>query len=409
MTEREIKQNIAKLAKEAAAYPQEQLLKVNKKKGSLQIGIPVEKALQERRIALTPGSVALLVNNGHEVVLETGAGNGSNYSDRDFSEAGAKIVYSSEEVFQCQLILKIEPPISEEINLIKPGATLISALQAASLEPDYLKSLAKKRVTAIAFEYIEDKGGQKPVVRSMSEVAGSCIVSITGEYLSNTQGGKGFILGGITGVPATKIVIIGAGTIAECVTRTVRAMGADVRVFDNHHYKLRRLKHEIGEHIYTSIIDPQTLAKELADADVAIGALRSNDASTLCVVTEEMVQQMKPDSVIIDASISQGGCFETSRLTSHHSPVFRKYDVIHYCVPNIPSRVSRTASNAISNIFTPILLNIGKMRGINEMIYEKDWFRKGIYLYNGCLTNQSLGEKFGMDHKSLDLLLASRI
>lgn len=399
--------NIKALAQEHANYPQEQLMKVAESKGGAEIGIPVEKELQESRVVLTPKSVKLLVSNGHKVVLETGAGNGANFSDREYSDAGASIVYTSKDVFECSIIVKVEPPSLEEIELMNPGSTLFSAIQLASLQPDYIKQLSKKRITAIAFEFIEDKGGQKPVVRSMSEIAGNSIVSIAGEYLSNSQGGRGVILGGVTGVPPTKVVILGAGTIAETVARTTKAMGAMVRVFDNHHYKLRRLKHQLGEQIFTSIIEPEILLKEISDADVVVGAIRGEEGSTVCVVTEDMVQQMKPDSIIIDASISQGGCFETSRMTSLNSPVFRKYDVIHYCVPNIPSRVARSATKALSNIFTPILLTIGDVGGIDNMIYEKQWFRRGVYLYNGCLTKPGIGRRFNIPHKDLDLLLAS--
>lgn len=396
------------LAKEHALYPKEAPLKVREGKAKLQIGLPVEKELQETRIALSPDSVAILCNNGIEVIVESEAGNAAKFSDREYSEAGARIVYSNEEAFQADIVLKVEPPSLQEIGYMKQGANLISAIQMANLEVDYLHELNRKKISAAAFEFIEDKGAQKPIVRSMSEIAGNCIVSIAAEYLSNVKGGIGVILGGVAGVPPSKVVILGAGTIAECVTRAVRGMGAEVRIFDNHHHKLRRIRAELGEHVYTSIIDPAALSEELKTADLAVGSLRSTDGTSVCVVTEEMVAAMKPDSIIIDASITNGGNFETSMVTTLKSPVFKKHDVTHYCVPNIPSRVGRTASIALSHILTPILINMSDLGGFDEMIYEKSWFRIGVYAYNGSVTKATIGKKFGLQHKELDLLIAAR-
>lgn len=396
------------LAKEHALYPKESPLKVREGNRTLEIGIPVEKELQETRIALSPDSVAILTSNGIDVIVESEAGNASSFSDREYSEAGARIVYSTEEAFQADIVLKVEPPSIQEIGYMKQGAKLISAIQMANLEVEYLLELNRKKISAAAFEFIEDKGAQKPIVRSMSEIAGNCIVSIAAEYLSNVKGGRGLILGGVAGVPPSKVVILGAGTIAECVTRAVRGMGAEVRIFDNHHHKLRRIRAELGEHVYTSIIDPQALAAELSDADLAVGSLRSTDGSSVCVVSEDMVANMKPDSIIIDASITNGGNFETSMVTTLKSPVFKKHDVIHYCVPNIPSRVGRTASIALSHILTPILLNMSDLGGFDEMIYEKSWFRTGIYTFNGSLTKNTIAKKFGLQYKELDLLIAAR-
>lgn len=397
------------LAQQSALYPQESPLKVGDSSKSLTIGIPVERELQEKRVCLTPESVGILVNNGHQVVLETGAGKEAQYEDRLYSEHGAQIVYSAEEAFQAELVLKVEPPSIDEIELMNSGSTLISALQMYHIKGDYLSALNAKKLTSIGFELIEDKGGLKPVVRSMSEIASSCILSIAGEYLSTSTRGMGVILGAVTGVPPVKVVVLGAGTIGENVTRVLRQMGADVRVFDNHHYKLRRMKKDLGEQIYTSMIDNYTLSQELLTADVVIGALRSEEGSSPCVVSDEMVSNMKPGSVIIDVSISQGGCFETSRVTTHDNPVFLKHGVVHYCVPNISSRASRTATRSLSYIFTPILNQIGRLGGVNEMISSKDWFMKGVYAYRGCLTNESLARKFGMSCKDLSLLLAARI
>lgn len=408
MASDQYKPTIETLAKQGAISPQEQLVKVKTSSQSMIIGVPKENILQEKRICLTPQSVGVLVNNGHEILVESGAGLGAGFSDREYSEKGAKIVYSPKEVFEASTVVKVEPPTSEELEYMKSGATLISALQMAHLGPEFLAAVNKKRLNGIAFELIEDKGGLKPIVRSMSEIASYAIISIASELLSNTNNGKGVILGGVTGVPSSKVVILGAGTIGENVARAVRAMGCDVRIFDNHHYKLRRLKKDLGEELFTAIIDSETIANELQDADVVIGALRSEEGTSMCVVTEEMVAQMKPNSVIIDASISQGGCFETSRLTSHENPTFVKHDVIHYCVPNIASRSSRTASRALSYLWTPILLQIPNMGGVEEMMASKKWFMKGIYSYKGYLTHEHIARKFGVQFKDLELLLCAR-
>jgi alanine dehydrogenase len=401
-----MKAKIQSLAKEAALYPQEKLMKVRENVNNLNIGIPKEIEGDENRICLTPEAVSILVNNGHEVVIQSGAGSSPKLSDRDFSEAGAKIVYSTEEVFSSDIVLKVDPPTPEQVEMMKPGKTLISALQVGKLQPEFLESVNKKKITALAYEYMEDKAGGKPVVKSMSEIAGSTVMLIAAEYL-NSNNGKGVIIGGITGVPPTKVVILGAGTVAEYAARAALGLGAEVKVFDNHVYKLRRLKHTLGHQLYTSTIDSVTLRNEMKRADVVIGSLRSDEGSP-CVVTNEMVAEMRPNSIIIDVSIDQGGCFETSKITNHKNPVFRKYEVIHYCVPNIPSRVARTATIALSNIFTPILLQISRKGGVDGMIYSKEWFMKGIYAYKGNLTNPYLARKFNMSYKDLELLIAAR-
>jgi alanine dehydrogenase len=405
-----IKQNplIKALAQEALINPLEQAKKTESNFKSLKIGIPAEASVHEKRICLTPESVGVLVNNGIQVTVESGAGKHSHFSDRLYSEKGAEISYSPETVFKSDLVLKLNPPTIEELEYMNTGATLLSALQRNQLKPDFLQKVNQKRLTAIGFELIEDKGGLKPIVRSLSEIASNCIISVASECLSNTNGGLGVMFGGITGVPPMKIVILGAGTIGENVCRIARQMGADVRVFDNHHYKLRRLKKDLGDQVYTSMIDNYTLEQELKDADVVVGCLRSEDGQSMCVVSEEMVMHMRPGSVIIDASISQGGCFATSQMTTHENPTFVKHDVIHYCVPNISSRVSKTATRALSYLFTPMLIQIQRIGGVDAMIEQKSWFMKGVYSYKGCLTNQNLARIYNMDYKELQLFFASR-
>jgi alanine dehydrogenase len=388
--------------------PQEKLLKVKEGKNSFFIGLPKEVSLQENRISLTPDAVAILVNNGHEVWVETKAGIGSKFSDKQYSDAGAKIVYSPQEVYKAEIILKIEPPTLDEIEFMRPGQALISAMQLGHMKVESIQALLKKKVTALAYEFIEDKVGGMPIIRAMSEIAGSTVLLIASEYLSTANNGKGVILGGITGVPPTKVVIIGAGTVAEYAARAALGLGADVQVFDNHLYKLRRIKHLLGQQIYTSTIDTLTLSESLRSADVVIGALRAEKGRARHVITEEMVSQMKTDSLIIDLSIDQGGCIETSEITTLSKPVFRKHGVIHYCVPNVASRVAHTATNALSNIFTPTILRAEEEGGIEEMIFSHKWFMKGVYTYKGGLTNEHVARKFGLKHKNIELLLAAR-
>ena len=407
MTEKK-KTGFEALAK-ASLHPQEKLLEVKKGKHSFFIGLPREISLQENRISLTPDAVAILVNNGHEIWVEAKAGLGSKFSDKEYSDAGAKIVYSPQEVYKADVILKIEPATLEEIEMMHPGQTLISAMQMGQMKVEVLQAMLKKKIIALAYEYIEDKVGGMPIIRAMSEIAGSSVLLIASEYLSTANNGKGVILGGITGVPPTKVVIIGAGTVAEFAARAALGLGAHVEVFDNHLYKLRRIKHILGQQIYTSTIDTVTLGDTLKTADVVIGALRAEKGRARHVITEEMVTHMKPDSLIIDLSIDQGGCVETSELTTLSRPVFRRHGVIHYCVPNVASRVAHTAANALSNIFTPTILRAAEEGGVEAMIFSHKWFMKGVYTYKGGLTNEHVARKFGLKHKNIELLMAARI
>ncbi|MCW3085351.1 MAG: alanine dehydrogenase [Bacteroidetes bacterium] len=391
---------------QTALMPQEEMLEVGRKKGKLFIGIPKEISFQENRVALVPDAVALLVNNGHRVVVETNAGKMANFQDHDYSEAGAQIVYSAEDVFKADIILKVAPPSPQEMEMMQQKQTLISALQLTVQPEDFLKQLMSKKITAIAFDWIKDRDGIYSVIRSMGEIAGGTSILIAAEYLSNANNGQGAILGGISGISPTEVVILGAGTVGEFATRAALGLGASVKVFDNSIYKLRRLQSDIGTRIFTSVIQPRVLAKHLKTADVVIGAIRAQNGRTPCVVTEAMVSEMKVGSVIIDVSIDQGGCFETSEVTNHSKPVFRKHGVIHYCVPNIASRVSRTASYALSTIFAPILLNIGEEGGVENMLRRDEGVRNGIYVYNGVLTNQVLGEMFKLPYKDINLFMA---
>jgi alanine dehydrogenase len=401
------KEVLISLQRKGGLMPQEEMLEVSRKKGSLYIGVPKETYFQENRICLVPEAVALLVSNGHQVVIETNAGKAANFDDKDFSEAGAKIAYSSKEVYEADIILKVAPPSAEEIEMLQRKQTLFSALQMTVQSDNYVKQLMNKKVTAIAYDYIKDEDGIYPIIRSMSEIAGNTSILIAAEYLSNINNGNGSMFGGITGTSPTEVVILGAGTVGEFATRAALGLGAMVKIFDNSVYRLRRLQSDLATRVFTSVLQPKVLAKALKTADVVIGAIRAPKGRTPCVVTEDMVSEMKYGSVMIDISIDQGGCFETSKVTNHTNPVYRTHGVIHYCVPNIPSRVSRTASYALSNVLTPILVNIGDEGGVESLLRSNSGVRHGVYIYNGILTNQFLGETFKLPYKDIDLLMAA--
>ncbi|MDB2674947.1 alanine dehydrogenase [Flavobacteriales bacterium] len=387
--------------------PQEEKLEVKKQSKSLFIGVPKEIAFQESRIAIVPDAVQLLVSYGHEVLIESTAGEGANFSDTEYSEAGAKIIFDTKEIYQADIILKVEPPTLEEIELMKGRQTIISALQITTRTKEFINRLIEKKITCLAYEFIQDDSGMMPLIRSMSEIAGNTSILIASECLSNVNSGKGLLLGGIAGVTPTEVVIIGAGTVGEFAARSAMGLGASVKVFDNSLSKLRRLQNDLNTRVFTSIIQPKVLTKALKRADVVIGALRSGSKRTPCVVTDQMVSEMKEGSVIIDVSIDQGGCFETSEITNHSKPTFTKYGVIHYCVPNIPSRVARTASYSLSNLLTPIILRIGDFGGLDNVISSDVGLRQGVFVYKGILTNKMVGRWFDLNYKEINLIIAS--
>jgi alanine dehydrogenase len=384
--------------------PQEEMLEITRKKSELFIGIPKETCFQERRICLTPDAVNSLISHGHKVMLESGAGLSSSYSDKEYSDAGAEITQDTKKVFGCPIVLKVEPPTIDEIELMQPNTILISAIQLKTRKLAYYEALSKKKITALAFEFIKDDDGSYPAVKSLSEIAGTASILIASELMINNELGKGLLFGNITGVPPTEVVILGAGTVGEFAAKTAIGLGASVKVFDNSITKLRRLQNNLNQRIFTSTIQPKAVLKALRRCDVAIGAMRGKDRCPI-VVTESMVEHMKKGAIIVDVSIDTGGCFETSEVTSHEKPTFVKNDVIHYCVPNIPSRYSKTASLSISNIFTPYLLQIAEDGGIESAIRCNSGLKHGIYYYHGILTNKAIGEWFGLPNSDINLIV----
>lgn len=395
------------LAHQALKQPQEMVQEIGGKKNKLFIGIPKEVSFQENRIALTPLSVSVLVENGHRVLIESGAGNGAKFLDHHYSEQGAEIVHDTETIYKADVIIKIAPPTLEEIEWMRSGQILLSSQQPTFLTLEILQAMMNKRITALSYEYLRDEGSVLSVVRAMSEIVGATSIFIAAEYLSNVMDGKGLMLGGVTGVPPTEIVILGAGTVGEYAARTALALGAQVKVFDSSIYRLRRLQNNMGSRIFTSVIQPMVLRKAVISCDVVIGATRADNGRCPSLITEETVSKMRPNSVLIDVSIDQGGCFETSEVTNHLEPIFRKYDVIHYCVPNIASRVARTATYALTNIFTPILLDLGEIGNMMNLIWEKPGVRNSVYIFQGQLTNKDIARRFNLAPKDLDLLVLS--
>ncbi|MDF0717237.1 alanine dehydrogenase [Muricauda sp. 334s03] len=384
--------------------PQEETLEIVKQKGELFIGIPKENQYQEKRVCLTPDAVNAITAHGHRVLVETGAGEGANFSDFDYTNAGAEITRDTKKVFSCPIILKVEPPTLSEIDLLNPQTIVISALQIKTQNKEYFEIMAKKRLTAIAFEYIRDDDGNYPAVRSLSEIAGISSILIASELMSNPNTGNGLMFGNISGVPPVEVVIIGAGTVGEFAARSALGLGANVKVFDNSISKLRSLQTSLNQTLYTSTVQPKNLIKSLKRCDVAIGATRGKDRSPV-VVSSSMVENMKKGAVIIDVSIDMGGCFETSEVTTHRKPTFEKYGVIHYGVPNIPSRYPRTSSISISNIFTPYLLKIGEEGGLEHSLRFDKGLRNGLYMYHGILTNKSVGDWFGLNYNDINFLI----
>jgi alanine dehydrogenase len=387
--------------------PQEEMLEVQRQRCRLTIGIPKEIAHQERRVALVPEAVNLLVQNGHTVLIETNAGAGSRFHDHEYSEAGGQIVFSDKEIYQSDVILKVAPPTDEEIEMMKEKQAIFSALHLSNREASFFRDLIRKKITAFAHENIQDQFGSFPVRRTISEIVGNASIMLAAHYLSDPEYGKGNMLGGFSGISPTEVIIIGAGTVAENAARVALGMGAAVKVFDDSIYRLRRLQVNIQSRIFTSIIQPKVLMKALQTADIVIGAIHSNQGKTPVIISEDMVRGMKPGAVIIDVSIDQGGCVETSRITTHQNPVFKKYDIIHYCVPNIASQVPHTASYALSNFFTPVMLSIGDEGGIDNLIRRDRGICKGVYVYKGILTSKPISDLFNLPFQDIDLLLAA--
>jgi alanine dehydrogenase len=392
---------------DTAFMPKEEHLETVFKNKRISIGIPSDNKEDEKRVALTPEAVNLLVESENEVIVQKGAGLGANYTDKDYSENGAIISDSPARVYSSDVVVKVAPFSEAETEYLKGNQVVMSYLNILRLNEETLNRLIRKKVTAIAFEKIRDENGVMPVVESMSEICGITSLLIASEYLSNMHGGKGVMLGGITGVTPTEVVIIGANTAGEYAARAAIGLGSTVKIFDNSLQRLRRFQNLLGQRLQTSVFHPQVLLKALRSADVLIGAIELEDLRPWYYITEEMVKGMKKGAVVIDLSIDRGGCIETTECRAMHDPVYEKHGVVHFSAWNLPSRVARTASIALSNVFTPLLQNLADSGGITPLLKYNQGIRNGAYLYNGMLTNETLGQKFGIISKDLDLLISA--
>lgn len=385
----------------------EERLAVETSRSALSIGIPNEVCSTEKRVALVPNSIRSLVGYGYEILVESGAGKQANFTDQDYSDAGARISYSRKEVLSANIVIKVAPANSDDISQMTGNQLLIAPLHIPKITANDLELLCRKKITALAMEYLQSENGRFPIVRILSEIAGMFSIIKAGELLSDPNHGRGILLGGVSGVPPAKIVILGAGVVGEYATKTALGFGASVRIFDNDVHKIMRLQTNVGRQLHTSSINPVYLAYQLMSADVVIGAMHSKSGRTPIIVTEEMVTKMKEGSVIIDVSIDQGGCFETSEITSVDKPTYVKHGVIHYCVPNIASQVSRTSSTAVSNILTPIIVRIGETNSIEQLLFQNAGLRNGCYTYKGHVTNEYLARRFEFKYTNIDLILTS--
>lgn len=401
------KKNILKFNRADGYMPQPEILEVKKKRSNFTIGVPKEITYQETRIAIAPEAVGTLVNNGHKVYIESNAGKAAHFPDHEYSEAGGIIVYSPEDVYRADIILKVAPLTINEIEYCRQRQVILSALHLPGQTEEYFKKLISKKITAISYEHIKDKTNSFPIIRSLSEIVGTTAIFIAAEYLAHPEYGRGKMLGGSNGITPAEIVIIGAGTVGEYAARAALGLGSIIKVFDDSIYKLRSIQYNVNARFFTSIIQQKVLVKTLRTADVVIGALHSSEGKTPCVISEDMIREMQSGSVIIDISITQGGCFETSRVTNHSHPVFKKHGVTHYCVPNIASRVPHTASYAFSNYFTPIIVRIGNEGGIDNIIKTDQGIRNGVYMYQGILTNKYVSDTYYIPFQDINLLIAA--
>jgi alanine dehydrogenase len=404
MTEKE---RLTELSASGSTFmlPMEEMLEVRRKSKKIRIGIPSDKEKVEYRVPLTPQAVELLVSYGHEILIEKEAGKAASYTDAEYREAGGQVVENRQEIFECDIILRVSPFDEAEIDQLKGHQALISNLQINAHCPNSISKLLQKRVTNIAYEYLEDEEGHQPVVQLMSQISGSLSTQLFNEYLSKSRDGKGVLLGSVTGISPAELVILGSGTAAEFAARAALGLGATVKVFDDNISALNKLEEKLSQRIFTSVFYPKVVRKALKSADAVLGAMPVGLLPSFRI-SEDMVKKMKPGSVIIDLNMSQGGCFETSRCTDLTNPSFVEHGVVHYCVPNLPAIVARTASIALSNVLIPILISIGEIGGIDNYIKNSKSFRKGVYVYNGILTNSALAEKFNLPYKDIDLLLA---
>ncbi len=393
---------------ETSHITQELVKEITKSKNQIVLGIPKENCEEEKRLAFTPEAVDMLVDSGHRVVFESEAGLGINYSDTRYSEAGAEIFTDKATVFQSDIIFKISPPTIEEIEMMKQRATICSMLQLSGFSKGTIQSMMMKKINAIGYELICEEESCYPVRNSISEIEGAAAISVASEMLSNAHGGKGVLMGGVPGVSPTEVIIIGAGAAGTTAARGALGLGASVKVFDNDINKLRKIQSALGRTLFTSVFQPNVLLNAFKSADVVIGAMRYIESPVRYVITEDIINTMKKGALIIDLRVNQGGCFETTCfLPKNHPYIFEKYGVLHYCVPNLSSQVARTTSMALSNIFTPLLMQEGNPVDMIIGNKQNTGFHSGIYMYTGKLVNAYVAGYFNLPSNDIGLFLSA--
>ncbi len=397
-------------AVEGGLMTMEKALHKREQQQSLRIGVPCEVANEERRVAIAPSGALALVSAGHQVYVEREAGDLAHFRDDEYAETGADLVDGPGDLYgHCDLIVKVGPPNDDELGLLQEKQILISALNLGGTSPGFLRRLMQQRITGIGFEFIRDNDGTFPLVRMMHEITGSMAIQVAGRLLESNEGGKGVMLGGISGVPPATVVILGAGVVGEWAARTALGYGAHVIVLDTDLGPLRSIEHSLDRRVTTAMASEHYIRRAVTSADVVIGAMMSDGQRSPMLVTEEMVAAMPSGAVVVDAVMDQGGCIETSRPTSHSSPTFRLHEVTHYCVPNMPSNAARTASYALTHVLVPYLLRIGEAGSIHEALWRDEALRSGTYVYRQHLTKKSLATMFGMVYRDIELLIASGI
>ncbi len=369
------------------------------------IGIPAEIIIDEKRIAIIPDDVATLVEMDIEIYIESGAGEGANFTDLEYSEAGAIITTDKKQVFShCDIIIKITPLTDIEIDMLGTNKILISALHLSTLKADKIKKLQEKRTTCLAYELFNDSNNFNPFLHIIGEIIGSSSVMIAAELMSNVYGGNGLMLGGLTGLPPAEVVILGTDISAKYAIRIATGLGANIKVFDYTIENLINFHNIFGQHLYTSILNYKTLSKSLNTADVVINTLEKQ-AQQDYILPLEFLTYMKTGAVIIDLKVDSGSVIESSHITTFENPTFVKSGVIHYCVPNMASRVSRTSSVAISNILLPFLINILNSGSIIHSLQSSISCRNSTYLLKGVLTDKTIANTFKMDFTDINLII----
>ncbi|GAA0456176.1 alanine dehydrogenase [Alkalibacillus silvisoli] len=370
----------------------------------MRIGVPKEIKNNENRVALTPAGVMSLIKAGHELYLETNAGEGSNFTDEQYKEAGATIVSTAKEAWSQEMVMKVKEPLPEEYDYFYEGLILFTYLHLAA-EPELTKALTEKKVVGIAYETVESNQGTLPLLTPMSEVAGRMSSQIGAQFLEKSRGGKGILLSGIPGVSRGKVTIIGGGVVGTNAAKIAVGLGADVTIIDLSPERLRELDDIFGNQIKTVMSNPLNIEEHVKHSDLLIGAVLIPGAKAPKLVTDAMIQQMTPGSVIVDVAVDQGGIVETvDRITTHDDPTYEKHGVLHYAVANMPGAVPRTSTIGLTNVTVPYALQLAN-KGFKQAVLDNANLSKGVNTLDGYVTYKAVASAHDLDYKDLNDLL----